>query len=107
MLGSYNKRDLNMLEYILYHGILGILYWLIISFIVSIQDYILKKFSFHGLDLLLHLCPILIFYWFMQVTSQKIKIKGSTGYSKLIPFLVFIVTLSGLVWFLGFLKFSL
>ncbi len=107
MLGSYNKRDLNMFEYTLYNVILGILYWIIISFIVWIQDYILKKFSLPGLNLLLYLCPLLIFYWFMQVTSQKVKIKDLAGYLKLIPFLVFILTLSVLVWFFGFLKVTL
>lgn len=107
MLSSYNKRDLNMLEYTLYNVVLGILYWIIISFIVWIQDYILKKFSLPGLDLLLYLCPLLIFYWFMQVTFQKVNANNLTGYLKLIPVLVFILTLTGLVWFLGFLKFTL
>lgn len=107
MFNSYNNRDLNIFEYTLYNTILGILYWIIISFIVWIQDYILKKFSLPGLDLLLYLCPLLILYWFMQVTSQKVKIDDLTGYLKLIPFLAFILTLSVLVWFFGFLKFNL
>lgn len=106
MLGSYSNRDLNVAEYTLYNAILGILYWITISFIVSVQDCILKKASLPGLDLLLYLCPILILYWFMQVTSQKVKVNNLTGYLKLVPSLAFILTLSGFVWFFGLLKFS-
>lgn len=107
LLKSYNNGDLNTLEYILYNIILGIVYWIITSFIVSIQQYLLYKFKLSILGLLLYMCPFIIFYWFIQVTSQKIKLNKLAGYSKFVAFLIFMFTLTVFICYFGFLKFKL
>lgn len=108
MLWKYDKRNLNLLEYILYNTIASIIYWVMFSFIFSIQDYILEEFNnIPGLDLLISLCPILTLYWFTEVSFAKLSINSLGNYSKRVSLITFIVTLIILVMFFGFLKISL
>lgn len=108
MIFEYDKRNLNLFEYILYNVISTFIFWIMISFIVTIQDYILQKLdTIPGLDLLLSFCPLFIFYWFLQVNSQKLNTNSLDKHPKLLALLIYAITLTILVYFFGFLKISI
>ena len=100
---STEKSDPKILEDILYKGILGTLYWIIVSFIIELQNYILKSFKLPGLAALLYICPFVIYFWFTHKSSMQIK----TDQKRLIPFLSFVFTFSLLLWFFGLLRFNM
>jgi hypothetical protein len=100
---SPGKSDLKVLEEVLYNAILGVIYWIVVSFIIALQSYILKKFNLPGLAALLYICPFVIFFWFTHKSSKQIK----RSQKRLVLFLSFTLTFSGLVWFFGLLNFTL
>lgn len=109
MFQGYDKHDLNLIECILFNIILGIIFWIATGFISSIQDKILKLFRYNslaGLDILLYMCPLLPLYWFSEIISHKVKYNLPSRYSKIIPLITTIVTIIGLIYFWGFLKFT-
>lgn len=111
MFQGYDKRDLNLIECILFNTILGIIFWIATGFISSIQDKILKLFRYNynslaGLDILLYMCPLLLLYWFSEIISHKVKYNLPSRYSKIIPLITIIVTIIVLNYFWGFLKFT-
>lgn len=108
MLWEYNKRDLNLFEYILYNAISAVIYWVMYSFIFSIQGYILEKLSSTpGLDLLISLCPVFVLFWFMEVNTKKFNINSLGDYSGIVALIIFTVTQIILLFFFGLLKISL
>ncbi|EHQ90539.1 hypothetical protein DesyoDRAFT_3534 [Desulfosporosinus youngiae DSM 17734] len=83
-----DKMIFDKIQFLFHRLILGVIYWIIVSFFVSYQQYLIKHSDNAWTLLVLYLVPLMVFLWFMRVSCEKNQWKPFGKHSDIIGFII-------------------
>ncbi|AFM39421.1 hypothetical protein Desaci_0353 [Desulfosporosinus acidiphilus SJ4] len=95
------KANLEKLQFIFHRIISGIIYWILSSFFIAYQQFVVKNFKNLLTVLLVYLVPFMFFLWFIKISMKRNQWKPFVKHSDVIglisiligfaiPFLLFL-----------------
>ena len=97
-----DKAIFDKIQFVFHRIILGVIYWMVLSFFIAYQQFVIKNFRNLLTDLLLYLVPYILFLWFISICGKKNQWKPFPKYSDMIG--IIIISIGFLIPFLSFLN---
>lgn len=96
------KANFDKIQFIFHRIILGVIYWILSSFFIAYQQFVIKNFRNLLTELLFYLVPFMLFLWFIKISKEKNQWKPFAKHSDAIGLIIILIGF--LIPFLSFLN---
>lgn len=65
------KDTIDKIRFVFYSMTSGVIFWIISSYIISWEQYVINHYENYYISLLLYLVPYLVLLWFISINGKK------------------------------------
>lgn len=100
------KDTIDKIRFVFYSMTAGVIFWIISSYIILWQQYVIQHYKNYFIDLLLYLVPYLVFLWFISITGKKNQWQPFGKRSNIIVVIIILAEFLILFFAFGWVKIS-